>query len=136
MNTESNIVLLSILFLSRLTIRSMPIANALIDVFFQYMVRALVPRNHATQRYMNSVLEAQPTFDPLSEREMLEELLLFVENLTCDCYFNTHHTVSGRNLSGPNFLTRKEAIATLLRHEIDHGDLGRMAHIRANKATL
>lgn len=114
----------------------MPIANALIDVFFQYMVRALVPRNHATQRYMNSVLEAQPTFDPLSEREMLEELLLFVENLTCDCYFNTHHTVSGRNLSGPNFLTRKEAIATLLRHEIDHGDLGRMAHIRANKATL
>lgn len=28
-------------------------------------------------------------FDPLSEREMLEGLKLFVENLTCDCAFIT-----------------------------------------------
>ena len=30
-------------------------------------------------------------FDPLSEKEMLEELKLFTENLTCDCSFITHH---------------------------------------------
>lgn len=41
-------------------------------------------------------------FTPLSEQEMLEELKLFVENLTCDCAFITHHTVSGQNLTGPN----------------------------------
>lgn len=29
---------------------------------------------------------------PLSEREMLKELKLFVENLTCDCSFIIHHT--------------------------------------------
>ena len=38
-----------------------------------------------------------------SEREMLEELKLFVENLTCDCSFITHHTISGDNLSGTLF---------------------------------
>ncbi|MCR4870150.1 MAG: radical SAM protein [Atopobiaceae bacterium] len=75
-------------------------------------------------------------FDPLSEREMLEELLLFVENLTCDCYFNTHHTVSGISLSGPDFLARKDRIIAALRNQIEHGDLDRMARIRANKATL
>ena len=47
-------------------------------------------------------------FDPLSEKEMLEELKLFVENLTCDCAFITHHTISGVNLSGPGFLARKD----------------------------
>ena len=75
-------------------------------------------------------------FDPLSEQEMLEKLLLFVENLTCDCAFVTHHTISGVNLTGPDFLTRKEGIVAALRHEIEHGDLDRMAHIRATKATL
>ena len=39
---------------------------------------------------------------------MLEELKLFVENLTCDCSFITHHTISGVNLSGPGFLARKD----------------------------
>ena len=47
-------------------------------------------------------------FNPLSEKEMLEELKLFVENLTCDCSFITHHTISGDNLSGPDFLSRKD----------------------------
>ena len=75
-------------------------------------------------------------FDPLSERQMLEELLLFVENLTCDCAFITHHTVSGTNLTGPGFLARKEAIVTALRDEIEHGDLDRMARVRASKLSL
>ena len=75
-------------------------------------------------------------FDPLSEKEMLEELKTFVENLTCDCSFITHHTVSGKNLTGPNFLQRKESILAALNHEIRHGDLDRLAAIRRNKRTL
>lgn len=75
-------------------------------------------------------------FDPLSEREMLEELLLFVENLTLDCTFVTHHTIGGANLSGPDFLAHKDMTALALRHQIDHGNLGRMARVRASKATL
>ena len=75
-------------------------------------------------------------FDPLSEKEMLEELKLFVENLTCDCSFITHHTISGVNLTGPNFLARKEKIVAALDREIGQGDLDRMAAIRRNKRTL
>ena len=75
-------------------------------------------------------------FDPLSEKELLEELKTFVENLTCDCSFITHHTVSGKNLTGPNFLQRKESIVAALDHEIRHGDLDRLAAIRRNKRTL
>jgi radical SAM superfamily enzyme YgiQ (UPF0313 family) len=48
-------------------------------------------------------------FDPLSEKELLIELKTFVENLTCDCEFNTHHT-SGMNLTGPDFLKRKKVL--------------------------
>ena len=75
-------------------------------------------------------------FDPLSEKEMLEELKLFVENLTCDCSFITHHTISGVNLTGPNFLARKEKIVAALDREIKNGDLDRMAAIRRSKRTL
>jgi len=75
-------------------------------------------------------------FDPLSERKMLEELLLFVENLTYDCAFITHHTIGGVNLTGPNFQARKSGIVAALRHELEHGDLDRMARIRASKSTL
>ena len=75
-------------------------------------------------------------FTPLSEKEMLEELLLFVENLTCDCTFITHHTVSGKNLTGPDFLQRKDKIVTALKNEIEHGDMDMLAEIRRNKRTL
>ncbi len=75
-------------------------------------------------------------FTPLSEKEMLEELKLFVENLTCDCSFITHHTISGVNLTGANFLARKEKIVTALEREIKNGDLDRMAAIRRSKRTL
>ena len=75
-------------------------------------------------------------FTPLSEKEMLIELKTFVENLTCDCTFITHHTVSGKNLTGPDFLRRKESIVAALDHEIQHGNLDMMAAIRRNKRTL
>ena len=75
-------------------------------------------------------------FDPLSEREMLEEVLLFVENLTCDCSFITHHTIGGENLTGPDFLGRKDAIVAALRDQIDNGDLDGMARVRAMKRSL
>ena len=75
-------------------------------------------------------------FDPLSEREMLEEVLLFVENLTCDCTFITHHTIGGESLTSPDFLGRKDAIIAALRDQIDNGDLDGMARVRAMKRSL
>ena len=67
---------------------------------------------------------------------MLEELNLFVGILTCDCSFITHHTISGVNLFGPDFLTRKDKIVAALENQISHGDLDRMAAFRRNKRTL
>ena len=75
-------------------------------------------------------------FTPLSEKEMLEELKTFVEHLTCDCAFITHHTVSGKNLTGPDFLKRKDSIITALEQEIRHGNLDFMAEVRRHKNTL
>lgn len=74
-------------------------------------------------------------FDPLTEKEMLVELKTFVENLTIDCIFNTHHTVAA-NLTGPNFLKRKDKIIATLDQVIQHGDMDRMAAYRRNKRTL
>ena len=75
-------------------------------------------------------------FSPLSEKEMLEELKLFVENLTCDCSFITHHTITGVNLTGANFLQRKDKIIAALDREIRHGDMDIYATIRNRKSTL
>ena len=74
-------------------------------------------------------------FDTLTEKEMLEELKIFVENLTVDCTFITHHTVAA-NLTGPNFLKRKDKIIAALDRAIRHGDMERMAAYRRNKRTL
>lgn len=75
-------------------------------------------------------------FDPLTEREMLEELLLFVQNLTCDCAFITHHTVGGTNLTGPNFHDRKDQIVAALEDELQHANMDVLAWMRARKQTL
>ena len=78
----------------------------------------------------------QGKFTPLSEKEMLIELKTFVEKLNCDCEFITHHTISGVNLTGADFLGRKERIIAVLDREIQHGDINQMALIRTNKRTL
>ena len=78
----------------------------------------------------------QGEFTPLSEKEMLIELKTFVEHLTCDCTFITHHTVSGKNLTGPNFLERKDIIVSTLDNEIKHGDMDALAAIRKSKRSL
>ena len=75
-------------------------------------------------------------FSPLSEREMLEELKTFLEHLTCDCTLITHHTVSGRNLTGSDFLKRKDGILAALEEEIVHGDMDALAAERRSKRTL
>ncbi len=75
-------------------------------------------------------------FTPLTEKELLIELKTFVEHLDCDCYFVTHHTVSGMNLTGPDFLARKDKIIAALDNEIKNGNLDMMAAIRRNKRTL
>ena len=74
-------------------------------------------------------------FDSLTEKEMLEELKLFVENLTVDCSFITHHTVAA-NLTGPDFLSRKDKIVSALDNAIRNGDMDRLAAYRRNKRTL
>ena len=74
-------------------------------------------------------------FDPRSEKEMLEELKTFVENLICDCSLITHHTVAA-NLTGPDFLKRKDRIVAALSHAISNSDMDRLAAIRRNKRTL
>lgn len=74
-------------------------------------------------------------FNPLSERELLIELKTFVEHLTCDCSFITHHTISA-SLSGPNFLDRKDDIVKTLDYEINHGNMDAYAEMRRNKKTL
>lgn len=75
-------------------------------------------------------------FDPLSEKEMLIELKTFVENLACDSAFITHHTISGVNLTGPDFLGRKEKIVAALGSVISNGDMDRLAAIRGSKRNL
>ena len=75
-------------------------------------------------------------FDPLSEREMLEELLTFVESLTRDCIFVTHHTIGGMNLTGPDFLGRKDQIVSTLKDELEHANMDALAWRRAQKRTL
>ena len=67
-------------------------------------------------------------FTPLTEKELMEELKIFVENLECDCEFNTHHT-SSMDLSGP-FLPRKQEIISALQYGIDHYDMDGLLYLR------
>lgn len=74
-------------------------------------------------------------FDPLSEKEMLQELKTFVEILNIDCIFITHHTIAA-NLTGSNFKGRKDKIIAALDYAIQHSDMDRLAALRRNKRTL
>ena len=72
--------------------------------------------------------------ETLDEREQMQELYWFMEELNVDCQFNTHHT-SSLYLSGP-FLENKERNLAMLRDEMENGDLEELELRRAMKATL
>ncbi len=74
-------------------------------------------------------------FHPLSERGLMEELKLFLENLDFDGRFITHHTIS-MNLNNVNFRQNKENILKNLQHGIDNLDMDRLTQIRNNKEGL
>ena len=74
-------------------------------------------------------------FQPLTERGLMEELKLFIENLDFDGRFITHHTVS-MDLNNVNFKDNKKKIIENLQHGIDNLDMGRLAQIRNNKRGL
>jgi hypothetical protein len=44
--------------------------------------------------------------------------------------------VSGKNLTGPDFLQRKDQIVAALRNEIEHGNMDMLAAIRRSKRSL
>lgn len=71
----------------------------------------------------------------LTEREMMEELLLFIENLTCDCRFITHHTISA-NLNTDRFLDKKQFIINTLKDELESADFELLEKIRNSKKSL
>ena len=73
-------------------------------------------------------------FTPLDEREMMQELHTFLQHLTCDCEFNTHHT-STLHLTGP-FLPRKQQLLDALQDAIDHADIDALARVRQQKRGL
>ncbi|WQH63952.2 radical SAM protein [Methanosphaera sp. ISO3-F5] len=74
-------------------------------------------------------------FDMCSERELMEELLLFVENLDFDGRFITHHT-SSMNLNTFNYKEDKKRIVESLRPGIENLDMNVLTDIRNNKIGL
>lgn len=74
-------------------------------------------------------------FQPLTEKGLMEELKLFIENLDFDGRFITHHTVS-MDLNNVNFRDNKENILESLQHGIDNLDMDRLTQIRNNKRGL
>lgn len=74
-------------------------------------------------------------FHPLSEKELMQELLLFIENLDFDGRFITHHTVS-MDLNNVNFKQNKEKIIKNLQKGIDNLDMSMLTKIRNNKRGL
>ncbi|MBR0471382.1 MAG: radical SAM protein [Methanosphaera sp.] len=74
-------------------------------------------------------------FDMCTEKELMEELLLFVENLDFDGRFITHHT-SSMNLNTFNYKKDKDHIVESLRHGIENLDMNVLTDIRNNKIGL
>lgn len=74
-------------------------------------------------------------FDPLNEKELLEEELLFYEHLDVNCINISHHT-SSLNLTTDNFKRDKDRMIADLKYEIAHGNFKAMAEMRSNTRTL
>ena len=77
----------------------------------------------------------QGKFNPLSEKGLMEELKLFIENLEFDGRFITHHT-SSMNLNNVDFTENKEKILKNLQHGIENLDMDKLTQIRNNKRGL
>ncbi len=75
------------------------------------------------------------TFDPLDEKGLMGELLLFVENLDFKGRFITHHT-SSMDLNTKNFGRDKDRIVKSLKKEIENGDMDSKSRIRLMKRGL
>lgn len=73
-------------------------------------------------------------FDPLTDREMMEELYLFLSNLEVGEQLITHHT-NAAQLTG-RFIDINPQVLATLRREIDHLDDRRAARTRRMKMTL
>ena len=74
-------------------------------------------------------------FQPLSEKGLMEELKLFIENLDFDGSFITHHTFS-MNLNNSDFKKNKQRIIDELQYGIDNLDMDKLTQIRNNKRGL
>lgn len=74
-------------------------------------------------------------FNPLSEKGLMEELKLFIENLDFDGRFITHHT-SSMDLNNVNFKENKPKILERIQYGIDNLDMDRLTQKRDNKRTL
>ncbi|MDO5810585.1 MAG: radical SAM protein [Methanobrevibacter sp.] len=74
-------------------------------------------------------------FNPLSEKGLMEELKIFIENLDFDGRFITHHTIS-MDLNNKNFKDNKEKILKNIQYGIDNLNMDRLTEIRNNKRTL
>lgn len=74
-------------------------------------------------------------FQPLSEKGLMEELKLFIENLDFDGRFITHHTIS-MDLNSVNFRENKENILKSLQYGIENFDLDKLSEIRSSKRGL
>ena len=77
----------------------------------------------------------QGKFKPLSEKGLMEELKLFIENLDFDGKFITHHTIS-MDLNNVDFRQNKDKIIKNLQHGIDNLDMDKLTQIRNNKRGL
>lgn len=74
-------------------------------------------------------------FHPLTEKGLMEELKLFLENLDHDGRFITHHTFS-MDLNNGSFNENKEMILEDLQYGIDNFDMDRLTQIRNAKRGL
>ena len=77
--------------------------------------------------------EGSGAFDPLDERGLMEELLLFVSNLDFKGRFITHHT-SSMDLNTNDF--GRDRIIGALTKEIEQGDMESESRIRLAKRGL
>lgn len=68
-------------------------------------------------------------FDPLSEKEMLEELKMFIERLDRACRIVSHRTVA-IDMASDDFRADKERLIAIIDDTIENGDMDQLALAR------